>query len=63
MLGLGRNVMWMSRREELEKQGGLHFDVRQFNFIVYGDAQDAKTRLYNRILAIEGEGPLIVRQR
>jgi hypothetical protein len=59
MLGLGRNVIWMSRREEFEEGSGLHFDVRQFNFIVYDNVEDAKTQLYNRILAIEGEGPLV----
>jgi len=58
MLGLGRNVIWMCRRDELSREGGLHFDVRQFNFIAYQDAADARKRLYDRILAIEGEGSL-----
>jgi hypothetical protein len=56
MSGLGRNVIWMCAKDELEA-GKLHFDVRQFNFIAYETAEDAGTRLYNRILAIEGEGP------
>jgi hypothetical protein len=38
-------------------QGKLHFDVRQFNFIDHESIEDARERLYNRILAIEGEGP------
>ena len=54
MMGLGRTVIWMCSKDELEK---MHFDVRQFNFIDYESLEDAKTRLYNRILAIEGEGP------
>ncbi|HEV2402085.1 MAG TPA: hypothetical protein VGS27_34460 [Candidatus Sulfotelmatobacter sp.] len=59
MLGLGRNVIWMCRKEELSNEGGLHFDVRQFNFIAYESAAEARKRLYDRILAIEGEGPVV----
>lgn len=58
MLGLGRSVIWMCRKEELSKDGGLHFDVRQFNFIAYESEEEARKRLYDRILAIEGDGPL-----
>ncbi|MBZ5564212.1 MAG: hypothetical protein LAP13_17545 [Acidobacteriia bacterium] len=56
MLGLGRTVIWMCDKKELDGEK-LHFDVRQFNFIDYESVQDARKRLYNRILAIEGEGP------
>jgi hypothetical protein len=56
MGGLGRNVVWMCRKDELH---GVHFDNRQFNFIDYEDAAEAKARLHNRILAVEGEGPNI----
>lgn len=56
MLGLGRTVIWMCDKKELE-QGKLQFDVRQFNFIDYESIPQAQERLYNRILAIEGEGP------
>jgi hypothetical protein len=56
MQGLGRTVIWLCGKKELD-EGNLHFDVRQFNFIAYESVEDAKTRLYNRILAIEGEGP------
>jgi hypothetical protein len=55
MLGIGRNVIWMCRKEELTASG-LHFDVRQFNFIDYESVGEAKERLYRRILAIEGDG-------
>ncbi len=58
MLGLGRQVIWMCSNQELTREGGLHFDVRQFNFIAYESAAEAKKRLYDRILAIEGEGPV-----
>jgi len=53
MMGLGRTVIWMCSKDELEK---MHFDVRQFNFIDYESLEDARMRLYQRILAIEGEG-------
>ncbi len=53
MLGLGRNVIWMCGKSDLEK---VHFDTRQYNFIVYETPPEAKKLLYNRILAIEGEG-------
>jgi hypothetical protein len=56
MMGLGRTVIWLSDKRELD-EGKLHFDIRQFNFIAYESLEDAKTRLYNRILAVEGEGP------
>jgi hypothetical protein len=58
MLGLGRSVIWMCRKGALTEDGGLHFDVRQFNFIAYDSTAEAKKRLYDRILAVEGEGPL-----
>jgi hypothetical protein len=54
MLGLGRTVIWMCDKKQLDQ---LHFDVRQFNFIDYESLAEAQDRLYNRILAIEGEGP------
>jgi nucleoside 2-deoxyribosyltransferase len=59
MMGLGRTVIWMCSKDGLKE---LHFDVRQFNFIDYASLEEAETRLYNRILAIEGEGPGAVEQ-
>jgi hypothetical protein len=56
MIGLGRTVIWMCKKEEMD-EGKLHFDVRQFNFIAWESIEDAKKRVYDRILAIEGEGP------
>jgi hypothetical protein len=53
MLGLGRTVIWMCDKAQL---GELHFDTRQYNFIDYQSASEAKKRLYDRILAIEGQG-------
>jgi len=52
MLGLGRTVIWMVRQDDLSN---VHFDNRQYNFIVYDDDLDeAKKRLMLRILAVEG---------
>lgn len=56
MMGLGRTVIWLCDKKELH-EGKLHFDIRQFNFIAHESIEDAKNRLHNRILAIEGEGP------
>ena len=54
MQGLGRNVYWMCERSDL---GNVHFDNRQYNFIDYDSSEDAKQRLYYRIMANEGLGP------
>jgi hypothetical protein len=60
MHGLGRKVIWMCHENELTPEKGLHFDIRQFNFLTYTDSdEDIKKRLYERILAVEGEGPLL----
>ena len=59
MLGLGRNVIWMCSKEQLRE---VHFDTRQYNFIDYETVSEAKKRLYDPILAIEEEGPAVVRQ-
>jgi len=54
MLGLGRTVIWMCKDEEL---AASHFDTRQYNFINYKSADEARKRLRDRITAIEGAGP------
>ena len=54
MLGLGRTVIWMCKEEELKN---THFDTRQYNFIAYTSVEEARKRLYDRIMAIEGSGP------
>jgi len=51
----------MCRADQLS-ENMLHFDVRQYNFIAWESQEDAKTKLLNRIRAIEGEGPLIPKQ-
>ena len=55
MLGLGRTVIWMCAKQELQR---VHFDVRQRNFIDWDSSDDAKDRLLKRILALEGQGPI-----
>jgi hypothetical protein len=53
MVGLGRRVMWMCSRQELKE---IHFDTRQYSFIVYDSIEDARMQLEYKILALEGEG-------
>lgn len=54
MLGLGRTVIWMCKDDALVD---AHFDTRQYNFINYKSVEEARKRLYDRIMAIEGAGP------
>lgn len=58
MHGLGRKVFWMVRKPQLHD---VHFDVRQYNFIDYDSSSDARLRLFNRIMANEGRGPVPTR--
>jgi len=55
MKGLGRQVIWLCNEPELSN---LHFDVRQFNFIAYKVPGEVRKRLYDRITATEGDGPV-----
>jgi hypothetical protein len=57
MLGLGRPVIWLCRKDQMDK---VHFDTRQYNTIDYIDEADLKKRLKNRIIANLGEGPIRV---
>jgi len=40
-----------------EEMADSHFDTRQYNFINYKNVEEARQRLYNRIMAVEGTGP------
>ena len=53
-LGLGKTVFWICSSDDLQN---LHFDARQFNMIGYQSEEELRSRLLNRILAIEGRGP------
>lgn len=53
-LGAGKTVVSICQKEELS---ALHFDTRQYNMIDYSDVTELRTRLKNRILAVEGRGP------
>jgi hypothetical protein len=53
--GLGRRVIFTCQREHIDK---LHFDVRQYNTIIWDDPADIVAPLQNRILALFGAGPL-----
>jgi nucleoside 2-deoxyribosyltransferase len=54
MLGLGRPVIWLCNKSDLEK---VHFDTRQYNTIVYDDLENMRSKLQFRIEAIMGKGP------
>ncbi len=54
-LGLKIPVIWTCRKDMIEH---VHFDTRQFNHIVWTDADDLCTKLKNRIGAVIGDGPL-----
>lgn len=52
--GLGKAVIWTVEKRHVKK---LHFDTRQFNHIVWSDAEELRTRLEARILNTVGKGP------
>ena len=54
-LGLSIPVIWTCREDMIKH---VHFDTRQFNHIVWTDADDLFTKLKNRIGAVSGDGPL-----
>ncbi|WP_146130845.1 hypothetical protein [Sphingopyxis lindanitolerans] len=53
-LGLGLPVIWTCRSDLMNH---IHFDTRQFNHIVWTNADELKRGLKNRILATIGQGP------
>lgn len=52
--GLNIPVIWACR-DDLVAQ--LHFDIRQFNHIVWTTPDDLRQKLSNRIRAVLGDGP------
>jgi hypothetical protein len=54
MLGLGRPMIWLCEKTDLAR---VHFDMRQYNTIVYDNLDDLKRRLRFRIEALLGHGP------
>ncbi|WP_148560831.1 hypothetical protein [Magnetospira sp. QH-2] len=53
--GLDIPIIWTCRHDMTDH---LHFDIRQFNHIVWSDAEDLCTKLTNRIGTVIGDGPL-----
>jgi hypothetical protein len=47
-LGLGRPVIWACRQDDF---ANVHFDTRQYNYIVWTDPEDLRARLTVRIQA------------
>lgn len=52
--GLNIPVIFTCRKEDA---GSLHFDIRQFNHIIWEHAKDLKEKLKHRIGATIGDGP------
>jgi hypothetical protein len=50
-MGLQIPVIWCCTDEELPK---IHFDICQYNTILYEDAPDLEKRLTQRIIAVKG---------
>jgi nucleoside 2-deoxyribosyltransferase len=58
-LGLGRNVIWTCQKADLKD---LHFDIRQYNNIVWEKETDLARSLQLRIEAVVGSGPRTIQQ-
>jgi len=46
--GLNRDVIWTCKEDDIDN---AHFDTRQYNHIVWRDADDLRKKLFNRIKA------------
>ncbi len=55
-MGLGIPVIWLVRKDHLN---GAHFDTKQYSHLVWEPGDDLGERLYNRIRATIGEGPIV----
>jgi len=51
-LALGKPVVWCCKKKDVSK---LHFDTRQYNHILWNDAEDLKEQLIDRIGATIGK--------
>lgn len=52
--GLALPVVFSCRADHMDN---LHFDVRQYNTIVWKEPEDLRRQLHNRLLALFGAGP------
>ena len=50
-MGLGLPVLWSVREDDLQN---VHFDTRQYNYIIWRAADDLEQQLYNRVSAVIG---------
>lgn len=55
-MGLGLPVIWTCRHDHLQ---GLHFDIRQYNVLVWETPSEIKEKLSRRIEAVIGKGPFV----
>jgi len=54
-MGLGLPVVWTCKADDVEK---LHFDIRQYNCVVWKEPDELAVKLKNRIEATIGRGPV-----
>jgi hypothetical protein len=54
-MGLGIPVIWTAAESSIKD---LHFDTRQYNHIAWSSPQELRDKLYARIGAVIGDGPL-----
>jgi nucleoside 2-deoxyribosyltransferase len=59
-MGLGIPLIWTCREDEVDK---LHFDTRQYNHIVWSDADDLRQKLQYRIEATHPRANGLIRQQ
>lgn len=58
--GLNLPVFWSCRKDVFDdKDKGIHFDLRQYNFIVWETPAELRDRLSQRISAVLGDGPQV----
>lgn len=50
--GLDMPVIWTCKEDDIER---LHFDTRQYNHIVWGNVEELKEKLINRIRVVIGD--------
>jgi hypothetical protein len=49
--GLGREVIWCCRADQLDGPDGLHFDIRHFGHVVWNNSAELRTKLADSIRA------------
>jgi hypothetical protein len=53
--GLGTPVIWTVRSDQIDS---VHFDTRQYNHIAWTTPEELQQKLFHRVIAVLGRGPL-----